>query len=838
MKNIVTIIRRDLGYYFTSPIGYIFIIVYVLMSVGLYTTSFFVFPTADMRSYFMNLPILLCVFIPAVTMRVWAEERKENTWELLLTFPMKSRELVLGKFLATLAFYALTLAATFTIPLMLFVLGNPDNGAVFGGYLGALLMGAFFLSMGIFFSGFFKDQIVAFVVTLLVCFGVFLLGMEFIAAYLDGVVSGLGSMLATLVGVTDHYNAFTRGVIELGDLLYFLAWTAIFLMLNIMYIEGRSRPRARLTFGAAVAISMAIGLLFNWLITGQSIARWDATEDKIYTVSEASTEILASLDAPVQVKVYITPKDKMPTGMTKLEQDIVDKIEELRMAGSGHVQYSVVHLEAANVLAEANKPISEEEKKDEDKAIETRMLDKGVEPFPVQAMSNDQVTSQLVYSSIGVGYKNKKEEIIPKIMPENLIELEYKIVSTIYKLTRPKAPVVAMVAPKEAVNIDPQTRAILEQMGRPVPTSEDPYEKIEGYLRYEKYEVERVELTQDSPLPAEYDVLVVVNPRQLNDRQRWEINRALVSGKSVVMAVQQYEWDYQLTRQGSVTNKREEKPEINQLLEAYGLQVSDEILMDVNSLPLTVMSSNNPLAAMLGQGQTVNLPTHIRVNNSSMDQETSITSRLSTVFYLWGSPLSINEETLGKHGLESKVLMSTTDRAWSIPGSGTLTNDTCTPPETGGKSFPLMAMVAGQFPDAFKDQPRPAWPVDQPRPGQPPRPPREEGEAAAVTPAPGKLILLGCSEMFRNNFFQAGNVDLFLNSVDAVALGDNVVKIRSRKPIDRAINQPPVGTRRFWKLINYALASTIIAGVGIGTTAVRRRARNAYTMAQGAMEEA
>jgi ABC-2 type transport system permease protein len=841
MKNIITIIRRDLGYYFTSPIGYIFMIVYVLMSVGLYTTSFFVFPTADMRSYFMNLPILLCVFIPAVTMRVWAEERKENTWELLLTFPMKSRELVLGKFFAALGFYALTLAATFTIPLMLFVLGNPDNGAVFGGYIGALLMGAFFLSMGIFFSGFFKDQIVAFVVTLLVCFGVFLLGMEFIAAYLDGVVSGLGSMLATLVGVTDHYNAFTRGVVELGDLLYFLAWTALFLMLNVMYIEGRSRPRARLTFGAAVAMAVAIGLLFNWLITGQSIARWDATEDKIYTVSEASSEILAALDSPVQIKVYITPKEKMPTGMTKLEQDIVDKIEELRMAGSGNIEFSVIHLEAANALADMNKPLDQEkpeEAKDEDKAIETRMLDKGVEPFPVQAMSNDQVTSQLVYSSIGVGYKDKKEEIIPKIMPENLVELEYKVVSTVYKLTRPKAPVVAMVAPKEAVSIDPQMRAILEQMGRPVPTSEDPYETIQEYLRYEKYEVERVELTEASPLPAEYDVLVVVNPRQLNDRQRWEINRALVSGKSVVMAVQQYEWDYQLSRQGSMLTKREEKPEINQLIEAYGLKVSDEILMDVNSLPLTVMSSNNPLAQMLGQGQTVNLPTHIRVNNSSMDQETSITSRLSTVFYLWGSPLDLNDEVLGKYGLKSKVLMSTTDGAWTLPSSGTLTNDTCKPPETGTKAFPLMAMVSGQFPDAFKDQPRPAWPVEQPMPGQPPRPPQEEGEAGPVTPAPGKLILLGCSEMFRKNFFQAGNMDLFINSVDAVALGDNVVKIRSRKPIDRAIDQPPAGTRRFWKIVNYALASTIIAGVGIGITAVRRRGRNAYTMAQGAVEDA
>jgi ABC-type uncharacterized transport system involved in gliding motility auxiliary subunit len=363
-------------------------------------------------------------------------------------------------------------------------------------------------------------------------------------------------------------------------------------------------------------------------------------------------------------------------------------------------------------------------------------------------------------------------------------------------------------------------------------------EKLEEFLRYEKYDVQRVELTQDSPLPKEYDVLVVINPRSLNDRQRWEINRALVSGKSVVMAVQQYEWDYQMSRQGSILTKREEKPEINQLLEAYGLKVSDEILMDVNTLPLQVMASNNPLAQMLGQGQTVNLPTHIRVNNNSMDQETSITSRLSTVFYLWGSPLDVNQETLGKNGLQSKTLMSTTDRAWSLPPSGSLTNETCTPPASGGKAFPLMAMVTGQFPDAYKDQARPAWAADEePRPGQPPRPPKEEGPETPVTPAPGKLILLGCSEMFRSNFLQAGNMDLFINSVDAVALGDNVVKIRSRKPIDRAINQPPDGTRRLWKLINYALASTVIAGIGISTTAVRRNRRNAYTMAHGIADE-
>ncbi|HOH50868.1 MAG TPA: ABC transporter permease, partial [Candidatus Hydrogenedentes bacterium] len=123
MRNIIAILRRDLGAYFTSPIGYIFMMVFITISVGLYITSFFVFPVADMRPYFENLPLLLCVFIPAVTMRIWAEERKENTWEMLLTFPMQAWELVMGKFFAALVFYVVTLAATFTVPAMLFSLG-------------------------------------------------------------------------------------------------------------------------------------------------------------------------------------------------------------------------------------------------------------------------------------------------------------------------------------------------------------------------------------------------------------------------------------------------------------------------------------------------------------------------------------------------------------------------------------------------------------------------------------------------------------------------------------------------------------------------------------------
>jgi len=456
----------------------------------------------------------------------------------------------------------------------------------------------------------------------------------------------------------------------------------------------------------------------------------------------------------------------------------------------------------------------------------------------VRAIGEDEVTNKLIYSSIGVGYKDREEEIIPRIMPQTLEELEYRLVSTIYRLTREKEPVVALVAPKEAVNIDPQMKRMLQQMGQPVPTTEDPYIYLEQILRAEKYDVRRVDLTQESPLPAEYDTLVVVNPRGLNERQRWETNRVIVSGKAVVLAVQNYEWDYRPTRRGTTLTRRDEEPRINELLDHYGLGISEEILMDANHVPLTIQSSANTLAALLGGGQTVNLPIHILVNNTSMDHETSITNRLSTVFYLWGSPLTLDEEKLKKHSLDAKPLMWTSDNAWSIPSTQQPTAESFEQPAAGTKRYPLMAMVTGQFPDAFKDQPRPEWPEEPRMPNQPPPPPKpEEPEAEPITPGPGKLILLGCSEMFRKNFLQAGNLDLFMNCVDAVTLGDDLVNVRSRKPIDRAISKPKPATRTFWKAVNYGLATTIIAAAGIVSAVLRRRARNAYLMQYAVGEE-
>jgi len=172
-------------------------------------------------------------------MRLWAEDKRSGTFELLMTLPMTAREVMLGKFFAAMAFYTVALLGTLPIPIMLSILGNPDLGAIFSGYLGALLLGGLYMSVGIFASGLLRDQISAFILGMIACFLLFLMGIPAITATIDGWFGGLGSFLQGSVGLASHYQALQRGVLELGDLAYFLGLTAVFLALNALWLDGR-----------------------------------------------------------------------------------------------------------------------------------------------------------------------------------------------------------------------------------------------------------------------------------------------------------------------------------------------------------------------------------------------------------------------------------------------------------------------------------------------------------------------------------------------------------------------------------------------------------------------
>lgn len=240
MRDTWIICKREFAAYFYSPIAYVFSIIFILLNCGLYMFHFFFFGNADMRAFFSALPVTLAlIFIPAISMRLWSEEKKLGTIELLLTLPMKAEQVVLGKYLAGLAFYLVALAGTLVIPIMLLFLGRPDFGPIVGGYCGAVLLGAFYLAVGIFISGFFADQIVSLIITSLVCGFFALIGWQYVPMVIDGWIPGLGDFLYSYVGVTRHFNDIARGVIDMRSIVYFLSLSALFIVLNIKYLEGR-----------------------------------------------------------------------------------------------------------------------------------------------------------------------------------------------------------------------------------------------------------------------------------------------------------------------------------------------------------------------------------------------------------------------------------------------------------------------------------------------------------------------------------------------------------------------------------------------------------------------
>jgi ABC-2 type transport system permease protein len=235
MHNIYAIFKKEFKSYFNSPIAYIFITAFLVFSGWLFFRGFFLIGQATMRPFFSILPWEFLFFVPAVTMRLWAEEKKLGTMELLMTLPLTDAEIVAGKFLASFLFLTIAVLLTFTFPLTLIYLGQPDMGPILGGYVGSLLMGAAYLSIGLFISSLTENQIVAFILSVFACFALFIIGEPIVLTALPTWMAGI----FTFLGLGSHFQSIGRGVIDSRDVIYYFSVIIFFLFLNTRFIESR-----------------------------------------------------------------------------------------------------------------------------------------------------------------------------------------------------------------------------------------------------------------------------------------------------------------------------------------------------------------------------------------------------------------------------------------------------------------------------------------------------------------------------------------------------------------------------------------------------------------------
>lgn len=235
-KTVLTLFKKELSSYFNSPIAYIFIAVFLIVGNWLFFQNFFLMQQASMRNFFSLLPWIFLFLAPALTMRLWAEERKSGTSEFLFTLPLTDWQAVLAKFFGALAFMAIALAATFSVPLTVSLLGKVDFGPIIGGYIGALFLAGAYLSIGLFVSALTKNQIVAFIIGISACFVFFIVGYDFVVMTAPGFLASVLSF----VGLGNHFENIARGVIDTKDVIYYISFIFLFLWLNVRLIGKRA----------------------------------------------------------------------------------------------------------------------------------------------------------------------------------------------------------------------------------------------------------------------------------------------------------------------------------------------------------------------------------------------------------------------------------------------------------------------------------------------------------------------------------------------------------------------------------------------------------------------
>ncbi|MBD3170189.1 MAG: hypothetical protein GF307_11955, partial [candidate division Zixibacteria bacterium] len=410
------------------------------------------------------------------------------------------------------------------------------------------------------------------------------------------------------------------------------------------------------------------------------------------------------------------------------------------------------------------------------------------------------------------------------------------IMSTIYRMIQEEPPVVAIYAPLGDLDPryrDPEVRQMLRQMGQEIPERPDNYKSIVQILTQEGYDARRIELTESDPIPEGTKTLLVMATDPLNDRQKYEIERFIAGGGHALFAVQEYNYDYAPDSKGGMrvmpmrTNQN-----ANDLLMDYGLWVEDRILMDQSMETLNI-----PVRQMIGGmipamvDRPVQVPVQIRLTSNNMNQDFSVTNRISSLLYLWGTALDIHDEIVDSLELKVDNLIWSSDKSWTIPGktSPLKPEDVDLTQHELEPNLPLGVMVNGQFPDNYAGKPVPVWPGTA----------EEEGVETIAEPvegAPSKVVLYGCAEIFSDRLLNAfGNGLLFLNSVDALTLGEDLISIRSKFSTIRYIDEVSSGGKLFWRFATIFLVPILFIIYGIIKFMLRRKKREDYMKTVEAM---
>ena len=745
MKNIKAVFKREFKAYFDSPVAYVFLTAFLVL-IGFLTfgvAMFYERRQADLAPFFFWHPWVYLLLVPAATMGLWADERRNGTAELVLTLPMTVWEVLVGKFLAAWAFLGVALGLTFPVALTAGYLGSPDWGTVLCGYVGSLLLAGAASAVGVFASTLSRSSVVGFVISLALIFLLLIVGFDPVTTAVAnwGVPSALVNAVAGC-SLLAHFEALRRGVIDLADVGYYVGLVVLMLAAAKTVTDGR---RGASKGAAGLVVLAALVVAADFVLAALPL-RGDFTAERLYTLSDGSKAVLAKLDADVTFKYYVSSSAAdMPMALKTYATQVGNLLKEYERAAGG------------SLTVETYDP-----KPDSD--AEEWAQRYGVEPQTANPFGSP------VYFGI-VAVCGDREETLGVLSPRTEATLEYDLTRLVTRVAWPEKPVVGVMTSLPDVLGGPANPMAM-QMGQRPPQGWAAFAELA-----KDYEVRSVATDADK-IPDEVKTLVLLHAKDLSGKTLWAIDQFVLRGGKLVACVDPF------SVKDMILSRQQQNPmmgrmggmdgpsTLGKLFDAWGVKFdAAKVTCDLEA----ATKLNN------GQGGVEDNPAFLSLGKAGFDAGDLLVQRLSQLMFPFAGAFAFDEKK--GEGLEfAPVITTSKGNSCAVDKMSLQMGGGIRDMVPDGASRVLAARLSGTFKTAFPKGPDGTNDVSKAL---------KEGKGAVLLFADSDFLADDfCVRMMKTPFGNIpqlinDNLALFSNVIEQFAGREELIGVRSRGASDR-----------------------------------------------------